>query len=80
MCMFSFIIFWIACGVAVAGGFNAYFRGKFSHIRYCDEEGWFNLCQSIFFGFGGPISLIVVAFSSGFFYYGWNLKWRADSE
>jgi hypothetical protein len=77
--MCSFIL-WVICGVFSAGLQNAYSRGHHSYIRESDKEGYFNLCHSIGFGILGPLLLPVVLIQTGFGYYGWNLKWRAETD
>lgn len=80
MCWISFVIFWIACGVATTAAMNAYFRAKFSYIRHSDEEGWFNLSASMLFGLAGPIGLLVITFMTGLYYHGFTLRWRSEEE
>lgn len=73
----SFVIA-IAAFIIPIGAFNAYFRTEHPYIRMSDQSGWFNLCNCMLISLGGPISLFVAVFTTGFFYHGWTLKWRAD--
>lgn len=77
---FIFLIWWIACGLVAAGGFNANVRCQFrsltSQYDYASHQSF-----AIFMGMiGGPISMIVVVPFTGFYYYGWTLSRDALSE
>lgn len=64
------IAIWLITSVISAGGANAYFRGEFPSL-YSSEHFARTRCGSNFMlGLAGPLSLVVVTFVSGFFYYG----------
>jgi len=71
---------WVACALAAAGLFNAFLQEEFHDLGAKDQRQNFGI--AILFGLmGGPISLFVAFFMTGFCQYGWTLStWDAGEH
>jgi hypothetical protein len=71
------ILFWIACGIAAAGFFNAHLRAEFAasygSARDRRQDLIFALGISLF---AGPFALVLSVFLTGFWADGWTLSGR----
>lgn len=69
------ILGWVACGVITAGTHLAYFSDKFPTVANYRQD----LAGALGFGLlFGPFGVIVSAFCSGFYEYGWRLTPRKE--
>lgn len=66
---------WIACGLIAGGFFNADHRSRFPELPSTPERARETCAMSMGFGLiGGPISLMLSPFLTGFYQYGWTIS------
>lgn len=68
---------WLACAILSAGIINADFRTEFANITRTKEDARKTLGVALGLGlWGGPVTLLVALFISGFCVHGWTLSWK----
>ncbi len=68
------LLLWIVCGLAAAGGHNAQMRAEYPRLYQSPSFSVTRQSTALMIGIvGGPISLLVTAGTSGWFYHGWTL-------
>jgi len=66
------VVIWVICGVLAYGICFGYLQRKFPDIA--EEEYRRDMGTSVLFGFGGPITLSVLFFMTGFAEHGLKFK------
>lgn len=66
------ILLWFALGLVASGFTNAYFQNKYNKCGDIEQHAF-----ATGFALGGPFSLFVAFFHSGYGKYGWSLSFNA---